>query len=277
MHYFLSINAITIYFSTHKTELKQINSFCIGSAYMARDILLHPTAKNKFRLDQCHTPDGRSPLHLVAEQGNAALWNLAVERSDCDLNARDSDGNTPLMRAVICKRLKILEAWLLNKEKAKTIDQRLKNNDGKTLVMLFVENLTQPQYLKIFLNTVDAKSCINMTDKHGNTALLIASQMSKWSMAKELICNNGLKDGETEEDMVGTIDLHPFDQDGYSALTIQMLARIKLARAEQTYNMKKQRVLANEAKKEQDEVWDLIKLMLGRAREQFGFSKADCK
>ena len=56
-----------------------------------------------------------------------------------------------------------------------------------------------------------------------------------------------------------------------------MLARIKLARAEQTYNMKKQRVLANEAKKEQDEVWDLIKLMLGRAREQFGFSKADCK
>ena len=139
---------------------------------MARDILLHPTAKDKFKLDQCKTPDGRSPLHLVAEQGNAALWNLAVDRPDCDLTSKDSEGNTPLMRAVISKRLKILEAWLFNKENAKIVDQSLKNKDGKTLVMLFVEHITQPQYLRMLLNTVDAKSCINATDKHGNTALI---------------------------------------------------------------------------------------------------------
>jgi hypothetical protein len=47
---------------------------------MARDILEHPTAKDKFRLDLCHTSDGRSPLHLVAEQGNGPLWQLAVLR-----------------------------------------------------------------------------------------------------------------------------------------------------------------------------------------------------
>ena len=51
-----------------------------GSPYMARDILEHPTAKDKFRLDLCHTSDGRSPLHLVAEQGNGQLWQLAVLR-----------------------------------------------------------------------------------------------------------------------------------------------------------------------------------------------------
>ena len=51
-----------------------------GSPYMARDILEHPTAKDKFRLDLCHTSDGRSPLHLVAEQGNGQLWQLAVSR-----------------------------------------------------------------------------------------------------------------------------------------------------------------------------------------------------
>ena len=104
-----------------------------------------------------------------------------------------------------------------------------------------------------------------------------ASQMGKWAMAKELLSNHGLKIGPTEEELEGTIDLHPFDQDGLSALAIQVLARIKLARAEQTYIMKKQRVLAAEAKKEQDEIWELIKLMLVREKEQQGHSKANCK
>ena len=53
---------------------------------MARDIFIHPTGKDKFRLDQYgQYGDGRSPLHLVAELGNVELWNLAVERPDCDL------------------------------------------------------------------------------------------------------------------------------------------------------------------------------------------------
>ena len=57
-----------------------------GSAYMARDIFMHPTGKEKFRLDQYgQYGDGRSALHLVAELGNVTLWNLAVERPDCDL------------------------------------------------------------------------------------------------------------------------------------------------------------------------------------------------
>lgn len=53
---------------------------------MARDIFMHPTGKEKFRLDQYgQYGDGRSALHLVAELGNVELWNLAVERPDCDL------------------------------------------------------------------------------------------------------------------------------------------------------------------------------------------------
>ena len=101
--------------------------------------------------------------------------------------------------------------------------------------------------------------------------------MSKWSFAKELISNSGLKIGEIEDEMEGTIDLHPIDTDGSTALTLQVLARIKLINAEQTFNMKKQRVQAVEAKKEYDEVWELIKLMLVREKEQQGHSKADCK
>jgi ankyrin repeat protein len=118
---------------------------------------------------------------------------------------------------------------------------------------------------------------INHLFKDGNTALLIACLMSKWSFAKELISNSRLKIGEIEDEMEGTIDLHPIDTDGSTALTLQVLARIKLVKAEQTYNMKKQRVQAVEAKKEYDEVWELIKLMLVREKEQQGHSKADCK
>ena len=118
---------------------------------------------------------------------------------------------------------------------------------------------------------------INHFFKDGNTALLIACLMSKWSFAKELISNSSLKIGEIEDEMEGTIDLHPIDTDGSTALTLQVLARIKLVKAEQTYNMKKQRVQAVEAKKEYDEVWELIKLMLVREKEQQGHSKADCK
>lgn len=252
--------------------------YCItkGSPYMARDIFLHSTAKNKFRLDLSADSGGRSALHLVAKQGNAPLWNLAIERPDCDFNARDNDGNTPLMSAVVLNRVRILEAWLLNKEKAKTLDLTLVNKEGKTLVMLFIEHLTS-QYLKVMLNTIDAKHVINHEDKNGDSALLLASKLGKWDMAREILINNGLKNGQTEEDMEGTVDVHARNRDGLTALTLQMQAHVKLERAEQTHTMKKQRVLATEAKKERELLWEVIKLMLRREQEQHGTSMKEGK
>ena len=266
--------------------------YCLtkGSPYMARDILVHPTAKDKFRylfptyllesnsiltlilnfrLDSCHTPDGRSPLHLVAEQNNGSLWDIAVQRKDCDLNATDAEGNTPLMRAVICGSVKILEAWLKDKDNARKVDQTLANKEGKTLLMLYVQYMNHIQ-LRVFLNVIDAKPCINQMDSKGDTAMLIATKLSKWAVAKELLSHYGLKVGDCDDELEGTVDLHPLSSEGQSALTIQMLARVKLERAEQTYNMKKQRVLATEAKKEGDQVWELVKLMLVRVKEQHG-------
>ena len=224
-----------------------------------------------FRLDSCHTADGRSPLHLVAEQNNGSLWDIAVQRQDCDLNAIDAEGNTPLMRAVICGSVKILEAWLKDKDNARKVDQTLANKEGKTLLMLYVQYMNHIQ-LRVLLNTVDAKPCINLKDQNGDTAMLIATRLSKWAVAKELITHYGLKVGECEDDMEGTVDLHPLSSEGQSALTMQMLARVKLERAEQTHNMKKQRVLAAEAKREGDQVWELVKLMLVREKEQHGTS-----
>ncbi len=241
---------------------------------MARDILSHPTAKDKFRLDLCQVPDGRSPLHLVADQGNAELWSIATHLSpDCDFNVKDSEGNSPLMRAVIRQKLKILDAWLLDKGKIPCTKQDLVNNEGKTLVMLITEHLA-PMRLRSFLSSVDIREHINLTNKDGNTALLMASIGNKWSMAKEMLTHPGLKIGDPgdPEEQEGTVDVHVQDCSGQTSLTIQMVARVKLARAEQTFNMKKQRVLAAEAKRELDLVWEVIKLVLVREKEMHGTS-----
>ena len=58
--------------------------------------------------------DGRSPLHLVAELGSGTLWHIAVARPDCDMNARDSNGNTPLMKAALQGRIKCSKLLLFS-------------------------------------------------------------------------------------------------------------------------------------------------------------------
>jgi hypothetical protein len=42
-------------------------------------------------------------------------------RPDCDMNARDAGGNTPLMSAAICGRAKMLETFLRDVERAKQV------------------------------------------------------------------------------------------------------------------------------------------------------------
>ena len=129
-------------------------------------------------MDVGHTATKKSPLHLVAERGNPDLWKIAVQRPDCDLNARDSYGNTPLMRAVICKSDKLIEAWLKDKSLVAKVDLTLTNGEGKTLLMLFLEHSSMRMF-RLFLNSVNARDCVNMKDYDGHTALLQASVMGK--------------------------------------------------------------------------------------------------
>ena len=70
------------------------------------------------------------------------------------------------------------------------------------------------------------------------------------------------------------MDVHPLDDSGYSALTIQMSSKMKLEKAEQTYKMKKQNVAMCDAKREQEQIWDLVKVMLIREKEQHGHAMA---
>ena len=180
--------------------------------------------------------DGRSPLHLVAEQGVGSLWHIAVARPDCDMNARDGDGNTPLMKAAICQRTQMLEAWLADVEGVQQVDQSLKNKEGKTLLMLFIEHLDSPltsKMTKLLCKTANLRDVVNEVNNEGNTALLMAASEAKWVLVKELLTNRALKicpdddEGiETDEDgLQGCIDLHKTNSAGQTLLVVILLTR----------------------------------------------------
>ncbi len=64
-------------------------------------------------------------------------------------------------------------------------------------------------------------------DKSCHTALTAAIHLSKWNFVKELLTNMGLKTGDPlqEDTLEGTIDVHPVNDEGQSALTMMVLAR----------------------------------------------------
>ena len=140
------------------------------------------------------------------------------------------------MKAVICQRTKMIEAWMADGEEAQCVDQTLQNNEGKTLLMLFIEHLDSPltsRMTKTLCKTVNVRDCVNDVNKDGNTALLLAASQFKWVIVKELLTHRGLKicpdEGEgieTDEDgLQGCIDLHKTNSSGQTLLAVILLTR----------------------------------------------------
>ena len=79
-------------------------------------------------------------LHLLAERDDAdELWEMALAREDCPINSRDSDGNTPLMKAVAAGRAKMVERCLDDPARLRQIDANVVNGEGNTLLHLCVQ------------------------------------------------------------------------------------------------------------------------------------------
>ena len=114
---------------------------------------------------------------------------------------------------------------------------------------------------------------INEVDSEGHTALITAIMKAKWPIVKEILSHPKIRKplgGDDPEETVSNVDIHPKNKDGFSSLALILLARVKVQRQEQTHMMKKQRVLAEECKKEYASLWNLVKLCLLHEKESHG-------
>lgn len=113
----------------------------------------------------------------------------------------------------------------------------------------------------------DIRPHVNTVNLSKNSSVLLAATLNHWAVLKFLLETPRLRNPETEESCV---DVHQANEAGHTAIVQLILARIKLARLEQTHTMKKERSLAARAKAEHDLLWDMVKLILAREKEIHG-------
>ena len=116
--------------------------------------------------------------------------------------------------------------WLKDKQEAARIDLRLKNREGKNLLMLFVDHLDL-NMLRLLLKSVDVRPSVDDENEDGMTVLLTAVSAANRKLAEELLSNPNLKRPIPEEptEMEGCIDVHPMGVSGLSALAQLIVTR----------------------------------------------------
>ena len=87
-------------------------------------------------------------------------------RPDCDMNARDAGGNTPLMSAAICGRTKMLETFLRDVDRAKQV---IKNISRKYFFNIDPSDLYFFQQIYLF------SKCRHISDLYFKCAFDVSS------------------------------------------------------------------------------------------------------
>lgn len=108
----------------------------------------------------------RSLLCWAAQNGSVDIVNQLIAAKG-DLNAVDTIGHTPLMRAIDTQQIKVIEAILAAKP-----DLTIKTRDGKSVAIMSVES-GKPEIVSMLLK---AGADFNQTDPEGNSPALIAAQ-----------------------------------------------------------------------------------------------------
>lgn len=105
----------------------------------------------------------------AVEQDNPELVKLLIEKG-ADVNAKDKDGYTALMRAIKKGYLEIARALINN-----NADVNVKSNDGFTPLMQAIKrHYLEAAYLDLIKLLIESKADLNTQDNNGLTALMMA-------------------------------------------------------------------------------------------------------
>jgi len=142
-----------------------LHALCqLGSIQAVQELL----AASEHALDLVDSRDssGQAPLHKACRQGHAELAVFLIEEMGSDLEARDNDGNTPLLLASQAGKMEVVVLLL---QQGASPEER--DDGGRTALIL--ASMEGKDEVVFFLLVQGAK--IEAVDNQGRNALMIAA------------------------------------------------------------------------------------------------------
>lgn len=141
---------------------------------------------------------GTTAIMLAAGLGDTTILQALLDRSSLELiNARDSEGNTALMRTVLLNTKPCFNMLLTN-----GADPEIKNNHGWNALMQTAAWNHPGEMKALFARNVQ----LHETDDDGDTALLHAARRKSTAAALELIARMEVENPDNRSVLVGHLD-----------------------------------------------------------------------
>ena len=164
--------------SNHVTLL---HSACIsGKLEMVKTVI----EKFECNVNACNS-NKDTPLHVACEWGHLEICLFLLEQNGCQINATNDLGYTPLMLAIKHNRFEIFNTLL-----EKGADVSMKSEDTKETCLHLACCLNNSKFALALLNSTKCEasySCLNASDKYGDTPLFNACRIGNVELVQSLV------------------------------------------------------------------------------------------
>jgi ankyrin repeat protein len=162
-----------------RTAIMDASEF--GSAQATKELLKAKASVN------VQDQDGRTALMEAAKKGKHNIVKVIIQNSNTDVNLKDNKGETALIEAAKSGDVDTLKAILQSKVK---VDLNMQDNNGKTALMEAASS-GKPGMVKTLVQKTP-KPDLNMQDLDGKTALILAVESGDVEGIKALV-QSGVK------------------------------------------------------------------------------------